>query len=144
MVHNLLVKNIKHFLNPIGYNTAVQSAPYHPATHGAAERLVQALKRGIILGRKDRWSDNTSWSIRVGQLHKLVYSCGSNWVVLWSVNLWKHCCREVLVKQSFQKKGHDQHCHTHLRRLSNGLLLPKWSCQMITWRSYHTDGSCFF
>ena len=43
----LRVNGIKH----------LQSAPYHPATNGAAERFVQTLKRAIVAKRKDSRSD---------------------------------------------------------------------------------------
>ena len=34
-----------------------RTAPYHPATNGAAERFVQTLKKSIMAGRRDKRSD---------------------------------------------------------------------------------------
>ena len=116
----LRVNGIKH----------LQSAPYHPATNGAAERFVQTLKRAIVMGRKDSRSDKhklASFLLKYRSTpHDSTGVAPSELFLGRSLKtvldlLRPDVSREVMVKQSLQKEGHDQHCCT--RQLEPGDLV---------------------
>ena len=105
----------------------IQSHPYHPATNGAAERLVHTFKQSMKAGQFDKLSVQfrlhnfllTHRSTRhatTGETPALLFLCCQLWnrFDLLRPSLEK----KVLSKQAEQKQFHDQ--HTHMQELDPG------------------------
>ena len=117
----------------------IQSTPYHPATNGAAERLVCTFKQSMKAGRFDKLSvhhhlrnflltyrstphattGETPASLFLGHQLRTRFDL-----------LHPSLERKVLSKQSEQKQFHDQ--HTHMRELNPGdKVLVKYQSDQI-------------
>ena len=136
----MAVNGIKH----------IRTAPYHPSSNGAAERLVQTIKRGIRTGLKSGISVDQALQAVLLRLRTMPHSTTgvAPSMLMFGRNirtrldlLRPEVCARVREKQAQQRSQHDM--HSQLRELTIGQTVwarnwragPRWLEARVIGRS---------
>ena len=118
------------------------TAPYHPATNGAAERFVQTLKRAILAGRNDPrpaqhklasflLSYRTTPHSVTGISPSVMLNGGRPKTVL---DLIKPDVSDTVRKrQESQKRVHDSHAKDRFIQVGDSVVVKVHHCNSVNW-----------
>ena len=120
-----------------------RTAPYRPATNGAAERFVQTLKKSIMAGRRDKRSDQhklSSFLLKYRSTPHAVTGVPPSTLFLnrhikTVLDLLKpDYGRQVLEKQSLQKQAYDGHSHERNFMIGDDVMVKIHRHNCVTWQ----------
>ena len=120
-----------------------RTAPYHPATNGAAERFVQTLKKSIMAGRRDKRSDQHKLSSFLLKYRSIPHDVTGvppstlflNRHIKTVLDLLKPGYeRQVLEKQSLQKHAYDGHSHERIFLTGDNVMVKIHHHNCVTWQ----------